>query len=350
MAGSDIVAGVLRRAEHVLTFSDPAGRRTASEMLSILRDADRTLGRRLTSESRRFGGMEARFTGAQALAYRQQVRVVTRYVEARLSGLTTEQAQRMVGRGVRDTIRTLDAFEQRFRSAAPLNLDPIQVLASARESLSGSLLRHHETSFNRYGEAMVRDIERTMAIGMSAGLSQEEVIASVSSRIGNARRVVTRGRVETFPEGETPRAGLFEQRDWWAERIVRTESAFAYNAAKFESLRAARAQDPSIRKKILAVLDSRTAPDSLAVHGQIRRLDEPFVDGAGRVYMMPPARPNDRETVIAWKEGWTESGTSRELTAGEITTRTTEYEAFESRRASVRRRRNAAIERRGKRS
>lgn len=85
-------------------------------------------------------------------------------------------------------------------------------------------------------------------------------------------------------------------------------TAYAYNRARLVGLQTEYASgDRGLRKKILAHFDSRTAPDSIAVHGQIRKLDGLFQDGAGRQYLQPPARPNDRETVIPWRMSWSES-------------------------------------------
>ena len=77
---------------------------------------------------------------------------------------------------------------------------------------------------------------------------------------------------------------------------------------------------PEMKKKILAHFDSRTAEDSIAVHGQVRNVSGAgslFRDGAGREYEHPPARPNDRETVIPWMDEWEDTRMTRPLTAGE---------------------------------
>ena len=142
----------------------------------------------------------------------------------------------------------------------------------------------------------------------------------VTSLVGlrGPRREVTL-RTTVLPNGELLRLdvrdippGLFVRYRSWAERIVRTETAYAYNASRMETLHEAKARDfPDLGKKILATFDPRTAADSVAVHGQVRELREAFVDGAGRVYQHPPARPNDRETVIPWRSGWQDVAASR---------------------------------------
>lgn len=89
---------------------------------------------------------------------------------------------------------------------------------------------------------------------------------------------------------------------WQAERIVRTETVHSYNAAHNTALREARdtGQVEGVKKSAIATFDARTDEDSIPVHGQVRELDEPFVDGDGRVYQHPPGRPNDREKEIPW--------------------------------------------------
>lgn len=57
-----------------------------------------------------------------------------------------------------------------------------------------------------------------------------------------------------------------------------------------------------LKKSAIATFDARTSYDSYPVHGQVRELDEMFEDGAGRRYLHPPGRPNDREKEIPWLE------------------------------------------------
>lgn len=61
-------------------------------------------------------------------------------------------------------------------------------------------------------------------------------------------------------------------------------------------------------KILVAGFDDRTGWDSYQVHGQIRRLDEPFEwvtkNGDTIAYMTPPNRPNDREVVVFHRMAW----------------------------------------------
>lgn len=89
----------------------------------------------------------------------------------------------------------------------------------------------------------------------------------------------------------------------WAERILRTEVMGAMNASGEETIKQAEEEIGGMVKILVATFDDRTAADSYAVHGQIRRPDEPFDTWQGPV-MHPPARPNDRETVVPHSMDW----------------------------------------------
>lgn len=87
-------------------------------------------------------------------------------------------------------------------------------------------------------------------------------------------------------------------KDWEAERVVRTEVMDATNQGRLEAYRESGVVgwkmwfNPNIN-------GVRTADDSKRMHGQIRRLDEPFIDPLdGKAYSAPPMRPHDRCTII----------------------------------------------------
>ncbi|MFB6373342.1 MAG: colicin E5-related ribonuclease, partial [Bradymonadaceae bacterium] len=90
---------------------------------------------------------------------------------------------------------------------------------------------------------------------------------------------------------------------WMADRIVRTELSQAYNRSHHSTLQYARDElglGDEMKKSAMATFDARTDEDSFPVHGQVREIDEMFVDGDGRRYVHPPGRPNDREKEIPW--------------------------------------------------
>lgn len=110
--------------------------------------------------------------------------------------------------------------------------------------------------------------------------------------------------------------------EWWRiERVLRTESAHAANAAAVDAVRVLSAEHGDARKRWVEMvddhtgvpLDDRVANDSLVMHGQVQRWDEPFVMPRARIvhermwgqrWAFPPNRPNDRAIVLPWRPGW----------------------------------------------
>ena len=310
------------RATRLVAGVDRTGRASLHRLLGTLQAADARLGERLRRDAAMLGGETARFTGAQATVYRAQVRLAIREVEAGLAGIVLGQSNHAIDSAGRDAVKLVKTLERRFAGIAQaIPLDAAGVLAGARATVVPSLLRLHASSVDRYGIAMIQEFEQRIAIGLMSGMSQHEMVdwlcehAGPTGSVSMAARVVggrvLRTRTEQIAEG------LFRRHRYWAWRIVRTETARAYNLAKDESIGEMEETFPDLARKILAHFDDRTAEDSIAVHGQVRRRGEFFRDGAGRVYERPPARPNDRETLIPWRASWPETDATRGLTAGE---------------------------------
>lgn len=110
---------------------------------------------------------------------------------------------------------------------------------------------------------------------------------------------------------------------WWmVERVVRTETAFAYNAAADAAIGelAATGRRGMLKRWTELVddatgrpIDNRVAPDSMAMHGQVTAPGAVFTMPSdervsskmyGRTWAYPPNRPNDRAVVIPWMPGW----------------------------------------------
>jgi len=285
----------------------------------MLNQADAELERRLNLWVAVNGGDEMRFTEASMLAYRAQMESVLAYLEPVLAGLTSAQALRASELSLARTQALLRKLEKAFTGVAvPLRLDEAIIMR-----LQPSLLARHATSVDRYGKAMIRQIQLELSQGFLEGVSQREMVNRLVGRVVGPRGMVSLRAVEISP-GVVVRTleelipeGLFVRKRSWAWRIVRTEVAEAQNATSQKSYEEATETLPDMQRKIMAVLDERAAQDSLGVHGQVRALDKPFVDGAGRVYMRPPSRPNDRETLIPWRPHWPNTKRSRPLTKAE---------------------------------
>ena len=301
----DILRGTRRDVERISKIRPPR------ELLRELRESDRKLAARLRRETRRFGAPDARFSGAAALAYQQQIQLQIRYMQLRLFGLTEKQAKRVIEHSIRRSARILERLERRFTGLVrPLRIREAAQMSRTLGERSASILATIPTSVERYGLTMINEFEKRMRAGLLQGLTMDEMTAALTGHGGPKGDVIVSSRLrpdltiafrsENIPEG------LFVRYKYFAERIVRTETMRSYNQARRVGYEKMREQVPDLQKKILAILDARTAADSMAVNGQIRQLDDEFVDGAGRHYQYPPARPNDRETTIPWRPAWDE--------------------------------------------
>lgn len=302
--------GTLRDVESIAGIT--GGRKLVSRrILSDLRVAQSRLAQRLRKDAKTFGALDSRFTSAQAVVYQRQIQLQIQYVQFRLRGYTKAQAMQAVQRSLRRTATIVERMERRFAGVySPAAVREPAAMRTAINGARASLLRSMPTALDRYGEAMTGRFELFVRLGIHQGLTAEDMIGALTGHGGPTGRVslaakVTPDGVIRLREVDIPE-GLFVRHRYWAERIVRTESMKSYNSARMEGLREQKRQWPDLQKKIIAILDDRTAPDSIAVNGQIRNLDDEFVDGAGRRYQFPPARPNDRETVIPWRPRWTE--------------------------------------------
>jgi hypothetical protein len=281
--------------------------------LEILKEADKQLSQKLHHLVAAHGGPTGSFTEAHASLWRKQIKLATEYLESRMVGHTHAQALKGVAVGIKDTVTLGKQLEKKFSGITrPLALESQSMQDEVTRGTGSSLLRRHQSSVARYGQAMVGDFERVLRVAQVEGLDQHQTISRLvdTGKLGShSARSLHAKEPGSFPEPTS-----FVKRRYWAERIVRTETAYAYNAASLQAMNVTRATEfPDMCKKILATFDARTASDSKAVHGQVRKLEEMFLDGAGRQYLHPPARPNDRETVIPWRPHWEELPATHEL-------------------------------------
>lgn len=301
-----------RRTDALITLATTSGRQAARALIKLLTEADADIGRRLRIWQSRNGGGDMRFTEASYVAYREQIQHVLNAVKIELASIVSGQALPAAATSFRRTTRLLNGLNREFVGI----VRPLRIPESLMEQLNGSLIARHQSSIARYGAAMNRKIEEMLARGLVSGRTQGEIVDQIIGIKGFGRSVslgsvdIQPGMAVRIARRRVPQ-GLFYRRRAWAWRIVRTEVAEAQNAASMETINEGHREFPDMKKKILAIFDTRTAQDSVYVHGQVRDVDEPFVDGAGRVYLRPPARPNDRETVVPWRERWEETMYSR---------------------------------------
>jgi len=289
-AADRTIREVIRRSDRAI-LSTADARRT----LRMMEAADAELARRLVRVLGRSGG-DITYSAAKIMSTREQIAVVVERTRRQLGRQVYEASRTLSTAGVLDAVETITRLERQFSGIADitLDIDRARTLQSIATENLGSLLARHEVSVGNYGIHMIGRFELALSQGLLQGDTQAEMVTRLTGH-GGGRGV----------------QGVFRKQDYWARRIVRTESSYAYNQANWKANRRASAQFGDMGKKILAIFDRRTAADSVYVHGQIRQVDEPFIDGAGRVYQHPPGRPNDRETVIPWRMAWPETATSR---------------------------------------
>lgn len=275
-----------------------AYRTGGNRLTRILQNAEGDLTKRVIDLAYRpRAGGTMPFSMARAGVYREQIRIVLNSLTRDLRNMTNEQVLAASRKGITGTLTDLENLERVMTGVVtPIDFQRIERLVSNR--IDASLLRKVDNSWNRYGAFMVRDFEDIMAQSAASGWNHYQTVRmmmrNAPARLAETLAAETPG---WFPE---PRG--IRSRQYWAERIVRTETAYSHNTGRYETMFAQREQVPDMQKKILAVRDKRTALDSIAVDGQIKDLEQPFVDGAGRRYQYPPARPNDRETVVPWRK------------------------------------------------
>lgn len=146
--------------------------------------------------------------------------------------------------------------------------------------------------------------------------------------LGAEAAQVVRARLALLPIGEAKLSeaiGVAVQAAdgefWRVERVSRTATSAAYNAAQDDGIVAVAAQMPGLRKRWTemvndltgAPMDKAVGRDSMALHGQVARPGGVFVMPAtdlapskmvGKVWSHPPNRPNDRAVLLPWQAGW----------------------------------------------
>lgn len=199
---------------------------------------------------------------------------------------STNDAQRL---GIEALAAEIHALEPEFEMAGvPLAVEEAAVFEGLVRDERPIIRRRLDEDVGRYSAVTVKKVERTMALGLVEGASVGEMIDAVSDS-----------------------DGVFAGNRYWAERIVRTEMANAYEVTKLGAMRETERTDlPGMKRQIVMVKDDRTGEDSKMINGQVVGMDEPFKDPLGpsegrpATFMHPPNRPNDRETVVPFHPDW----------------------------------------------
>lgn len=276
-----------RNRVEALSFAQAAG---VTKTRRLLKAAQEDLEERLdTIED---GPGESSFTGAQIRATLRQVRLVLRQLAPGIREVAVASGKDAAETGVESTATYLTGIDKIYRGVGsqPLALPVAKMLEVASQGAEASILRRllgdpdHPAQpgiLERYGASTVGHFETILQKGVIAKKSWADMRDDITD------------------------ASPFLQAapGYWATRIVRTEIAGALNKGQFEATKRANEELGDMVKILSSVDDDRTGADSLAVHGQIRRPEEPFETWYG-LFLHPPDRPNDRALVIPHRIVW----------------------------------------------
>jgi hypothetical protein len=213
-----------------------------------------------------------------------------------LKATVVDSTERASVQGAQHTIDYLKKADRAFRGVGeqPLALREASMLDKGMQGARASVLRRLATG-----------VEVRKGSPAAPGILSRYGIETV----GAFEEVLQRGLVQK-KSWITMRNELTTKSPWlqgkpkyWSQRIVRTEVMGAYNASSHHSIVEASKTLSGMIKILSAVFDDRTGADSYAVHGQVRRPEEPFESWFGE-YQHPPNRPNDREVVVPHRVRW----------------------------------------------
>jgi hypothetical protein len=294
-------------------------RRGASELKRLFDAAHEESIKHLRAQMKRTGGES--FSTHQA----RQVVVALQYGETQLAARMAQEtkgiAKEARGEALHSLVANIERLEPSFKGAEVR----LQIEEAARFWGHESILRRKhdeaevqrsrllaaskpvpariEEAFTRYSADTIADVEKQMALSV---LENETPLAAMD-------------RVADAIDGE-----------WWrAERIVRTESAYAFNEGHREGIEEAASEVEGLCdfwseycEEDGEPLDDRVAADSIALHAQIVDPGSmfvcparaPFPDARGNVvvpkslageeFACPPSRPNGREVLTPWAPDW----------------------------------------------
>lgn len=297
MATSDLQAALAKTQRNARVATVLLGQK---RMKKILEKAQRDLEDRLRATVATGAGADS-FTAAQLKATLVQIKAIAKDVSRGIQVTLLAGAKEAAEAASDHTLEYLAVAEKKFKGVGtqPLALREATIIDKATSGAQASVLRRLASSgtpaknadalphrakdgiLERYGMRTIGHFEEIL----QGGLVTRKPWAEVRQQITKA---------SPFLEGAPAH---------WAERIVRTETMGIYGRASFESVKAADDELGDMVKIAAAVFDDRTGADSIAIHGAIRRPDEPFQSWFG-LFQHPPDRPNDRSCIVPHRISW----------------------------------------------
>jgi hypothetical protein len=214
---------------------------------------------------------------------------------ARVLGIKSQKAGKAALQHLR---REVEAYADVFSGTIkPLALPKALIMERGEDFL----IPRFRTSAARYMGAVRTDIRRQLAVGMARGESIEELTNRLAKQAGPRGWVSLRGvKGEPGAIVEHIAEGLFKRYRFWGERVVRTETAHAYNVHRQLGLEEADRADPGYRRQLDASLDARRCDRCGDLDLAVADLDKPFPGGV----MFAPLHPNCRCIVVPYRDEW----------------------------------------------
>lgn len=220
-----------------------------------------------------------------------QVQIMRRLAEASKDSLLESRSEALEG-----IIRDIKRMERKFAGVSTtLPIEEAARFAGVLDKGKASLLRQSKASMSQYGGKLISKLEQELALSLATG----ETVGTAVDRISKVT-----------------------DKSWWqAERIVRTEHAWAANSAHVEAIADSKDAIPDMMMRWVEhvdddtrqKLDDRVGTDSIAMHGQLAvpggRFTMPVKANVhpslwGKSWSHPPNRPNDRATLQPWRPHW----------------------------------------------
>ena len=289
--------------EHRRRLSRLAEKRGVAQLRKLYDQALAELERKLHALAR---GMDSSFSAHQLRVFIAQIRQGQHLLAKRMLGELgdiSKEAQVESLRGLSDSLHRL---EKHFTGAdVVLNIDEAARFQGIIDGRRQSLLRAHETSMANYSAEVVTRVEDQWALS----LVQNETTTQAVQRVMDTA----------------------DLNFWRAERIVRTETAFAAGAANYDGMIEAGKELDDLWMQWSEYVtddgvprDDRVGEDSIAMNGQVAKVGEWFTfpstmpDGEsvpkscekmiGQTWDFPPNRPNDRSVLLPFRKSWGEPG------------------------------------------
>ena len=221
----------------------------------------------------------------------RELRGALRELAGGMAGVLSDTAREAMADAARRTVCSTKAVAKMLTGIEPrFAVEQAAVMRGMVDGMASSLLRRYrDLGESSWAGATIRRMEGVMALGLAEGVSSDEI----------GTRLMDDG---------------FLKERYRADRIARTEAMYATNSVQVLTGRAMAKDMPGLKKRITAVLDTRTHSGCLALHGTVIGWGEAFMDPDGHSGVFPPLHPNCRCAVTAWHEDW-EGGAGAESVA-----------------------------------